>query len=102
MYKLTFYVPESHLERVKNHLFAHGAGKVGAYDCCCWQTKGIGQFRPLAGSQPFSGEINQIEKETEWLVEMVCDASLIQTLITELKKVHPYETPAFQYWKVNN
>lgn len=101
MYKLTFYVPESHLEKVKNHLFQHGAGKIGNYDCCCWQTKGAGQFRPLEGSQPFSGQQDQIQQEEEWLVEMVCDEKLIKTIVAELKTAHPYEEPAYQYWRVN-
>ncbi len=48
MYKICFYVPESHLEKVKEALFATGAGRIGDYDHCCWQTRGTGQFRPLA------------------------------------------------------
>lgn len=47
MYKITFYVPESHLESVKTALFDQGAGKIGHYDCCAWQAEGIGQYRPL-------------------------------------------------------
>lgn len=35
MYKICFYVPESHLEKVKEALFAAGAGKIGNYDSCC-------------------------------------------------------------------
>ena len=37
MYKLCFYVPESHLEPVKKAVFAVGGGRIGAYDSCCWQ-----------------------------------------------------------------
>ena len=32
--KIEFYVPETHLEAVKNAMFETGAGKVGAYDSC--------------------------------------------------------------------
>ena len=71
MLSIQFYVPESHLEPVKNALFAAGAGKIGNYDCCAWQTKGEGQFRALEGSQPFLGQKGQIEKVSEWKVEMV-------------------------------
>ena len=35
MYKLTVYIPESHLEAVKDALFAAGAGCYNAYDRCC-------------------------------------------------------------------
>ena len=55
MYKLCFYVPDSHVEAVKQAVFAAGGGRVGAYDSCAWQVLGQGQFRPLTGSQPFLG-----------------------------------------------
>lgn len=100
MHKLVFYVPESHLEKVKNALFAVGAGKVGNYDCCSWQTKGKGQCRPLENSKPFSGEKNKICTEVEFLVEMICEDHVMDLVITTLLKTHPYETPAFQAWQV--
>ncbi|HNC00548.1 MAG TPA: hypothetical protein PLS71_20045 [Leptospiraceae bacterium] len=62
MYQLVFYIPESHLEQVKEALFAKGAGSYKDYDHCSWQTPGIGQFRPLKGSNPFLGAIDNVEK----------------------------------------
>ena len=100
MYKIEFYVPGTHLEKVKNAMFEAGGGKIGNYDRCCWQIEGIGQFRPLEGSNPFSGTQGKTEKDPEWKVEMVCDDTLIEAVIAALLKNHPYETPAYQYWKV--
>jgi len=99
-YKLEFYVPAEHLEPVKNALFAAGAGRIGKYDCCCWQTAGTGQFRPLPGSHPFIGRQEQIETVAEIKVEMVCASAVIDAVIAALLRTHPYETPAYQYWKV--
>ena len=96
MYKLCFFVPESHRDTVKQALFAAGAGKIGDYDCCAWQTLGEGQFRPLAGSQPFIGQADQIEVVAEWKVEMVCANELIQQAVNALKQAHPYEEPAYE------
>ncbi len=56
MYLLLFYVPETHIELVKNAIFEAGAGKVGLYSHCSWQTQGVGQFMPLAGSNPHLGK----------------------------------------------
>ena len=56
MFKLCFYVPDSHLDAVKQAIFAVGGGRIGLYDSCCWQVQGLGQFRPLPGSQPHLGE----------------------------------------------
>lgn len=95
MYKICFYVPESHLDTVKNELFAAGAGQIGQYDCCAWQSKGQGQFRALQGSKPFLGELNRIEKVVEYKVELVCATHSIELAIQALKASHPYETPAY-------
>lgn len=100
MYKLSFFVPSSHLETVKSALFAVGAGKIGDYDCCCWQVEGLGQFRPLAGSQPFIGQQGMVEQVPEWKVEMVVDDALIATAVAALKTAHPYETPAYEVWRL--
>jgi len=102
MYKLCFFVPESHLEEVKSALFEIGAGKIGQYDCCCWQVKGLGQFRPLSGSNPYVGELNGLTKEEEYKVEMVCDAFLIKDVVDVLKETHPYEVPAYEVYKLES
>lgn len=102
MYKLCFYVPDSHLQAVKQAVFAAGAGLVGNYDSCCWQTLGQGQFRPLSGSQPFLGQAGQLEQVAEWKVELVVADELIELAVRALKSVHPYETPAFEVWRLTD
>lgn len=100
MYKLVFFVPESHLESVKTAVFNAGAGAIGNYDQCCWQTLGIGQFRPLTGSNPFVGEANKLEQVAEYRVEMVCEDSRIKAAVAALRLAHPYEEPAIDVWRL--
>ena len=96
MIKISVFIPSSHLELVKQAMFTAGAGKIGDYDCCSWQTLGIGQFRPLANATPFIGEASGgIETVEEYKVEMVCEKSLAKSVITAMRKAHPYEEPAF-------
>ena len=102
MYKLCFYVPDSHLEAVKKAVFAAGAGRVGAYDSCCWQMLGQGQYRPLDGSQPFIGQVGHVQHVPEWKVEMVVADELIHETVKAMKKAHPYETPAFDVWRLSD
>ncbi len=102
MYKLCFYVPETHLDAVKNAVFAAGAGRIGAYDSCCWQALGQGQFRPLAGSQPFIGQVGLVEQVAEWKVELVVADELIHGAVKALRATHPYETPAFEVWRLSD
>ena len=67
MYKISFYVPENYIEQVKNALFDAGAGRIGDYSHCAWETKGIGQFMPLPGSDAFIGETNRLTLRTDSL-----------------------------------
>ena len=98
MFKLCFFVPEENLEDVKNAVFTAGAGHIGDYDQCCWQVKGIGQFRPLEGSHPHLGQHGEVEQVVEYKVEMVCTEEYIDSAIAALREAHPYETPAFEVW----
>jgi len=100
-FKFEIYVPEYFCEKLKSAVFNAGAGKLGKYDCCAWQTfTGTGQFRPLDGSSPFLGQTGKIEKVKEIKIELICEEKYIGDVIKAIKKNHPYETPAFQYWKV--
>jgi len=100
MYKLCVFVPSSHLEIVKTAMFNAGAGKIGQYDRCCWQTLGQGQFSPLQDSQPFIGTTNQLETLDEFKVELVVQDDLIETVINHMKQAHPYEEPAYDTWQL--
>ena len=95
LYKIELYVPESHLAAVKTAMFEAGAGRVGNYDCCAWQTRGEGQFRPLDGSTPFLGNQGQIETVIEHKLEMVCEEQCLEAVIAALKRAHPYEEVAY-------
>lgn len=102
MYRISFYVPPSAAESVKNAMFETGAGKIGNYDCCCWESVGKGQFRPLEGSNPHIGEIGIVEKVTELKVEMVCDDRVLDSALNALVAAHPYEEPAYNTWPVDS
>lgn len=102
MYKICFYVPVAYAEEVKNNLFANGAGRIGSYACCAWQVLGEGQFMPLEGSDAFIGEMNTLEKISEYKIEMVCEEHYIHAVIAALKASHPYEEPAYQVWRLEN
>lgn len=100
MYKICFYVPEDVCEKVKEALFRAGAGKIGPYARCAWQTLGEGQYEPLSGSQPHAGTLNQLYRGREYQVEMVCSDDIIDKVIATLLDVHPYETVAYAAWKL--
>lgn len=96
MYKLVFYVPESHLHDVKAAVFSTGAGQIGDYSECCWQIKGTGQFRPLDNANPFIGTAGELEQVDEYRVELVCRDDRIRAAVMAMKSAHPYEEPAWE------
>lgn len=98
--KIEFYVPETHLQMVKQAMFEAGAGKVGEYDCCAWQTLGEGQYRPGSASKPFLGEQGSLETLSEYKVEMVCAEEFAAAVIIALKKSHPYEEVAYSVIRI--
>ncbi|MBT8118345.1 MAG: YqfO family protein [Gammaproteobacteria bacterium] len=100
MYKICVYVPEKHVETVKQALFDAGAGRIGNYDSCCWQTEGTGQFRPLQNSNPAIGSLNQVEQVREIKIELVCEDDLVKQAVQAMRKNHPYEEPAFDVWQL--
>jgi hypothetical protein len=95
LYKIEFYVPETHLEAVKSAMFEAGAGNIGDYDSCAWQILGQGQFRPLQGSSAYLGEIDKLETIAEYKVEMICGEATLEAAIAALKQAHPYEEVAY-------
>ncbi|MDE1460485.1 YqfO family protein [Spartinivicinus poritis] len=100
MYKIAVFIPEEALESVKSAMFQAGAGKIGDYDSCAWQVKGQGQFRPLAGSNPYVGQMDQVETVEEYRVEMVCADQYVTNVIQAMKQAHPYEEPAYDVWQL--
>jgi len=100
MYKISVYVPEKSVEKVKQALFDAGAGRIGNYDSCCWQTAGIGQFRPLENSNPTIGATHQLERVNEIKIELVCEDDLVKAAIRAMRLAHPYEEPAFDVWRL--
>lgn len=95
MYSLVFYVPESHVEVVKEAVFTAGAGKIGEYEACCWQVKGQGQFRPSKAANPFIGQAGELEFVDEYRVEMVLLREFKSAVVSALKRSHPYEEVAY-------
>lgn len=102
MYQIVVYIPETHVELVKTALFAAGAGKIGNYDSCAWQTLGQGQFRPLEGSAPFIGQTGEVEMVDEYRVELVCEKAVLKAAVEAMIAAHPYEEPAYSVWPLLN
>lgn len=88
-------VPREHTERVKDVLFAAGAGSSGNYREAAWTVTGTGQFRPLPGANPVLGSVGELERVAEDRIEIVAPPSARAAVLAALRAAHPYEEPAY-------
>ncbi|MFI6869274.1 Nif3-like dinuclear metal center hexameric protein [Nocardia sp. NPDC050406] len=88
-------VPRAHTEQVRTALFAAGAGATGKYRDASWSVPGIGQFRPVQGSAPALGTVNELHIVEEDRLEMIAAPAARPALLDALRAAHPYEEPAF-------
>jgi hypothetical protein len=102
MKKVIVFCPLNETELIMKAMFDAGAGRIGNYDQCCFQTQGVGQFRPLEGSDAFVGSCNKLEYVDEIKLEMVCEDSVITNVIKAMKKAHPYEEVAYEVYSMES
>ena len=100
--KLVTFIPESHIEEVRNALFEAGAGVVGNYDQCGFAALGTGSFRGNENTKPFTGEKGAIHFEKEIRFETILFSHLKDRVIMALLKVHPYEEVAYDLYALEN
>ena len=98
MLKLVFFAPVAAVEKVKQALFAKGAGRDDKYKNSCWQVSGQLEYIPLPASDPDVGEQGEQVQTEEYRVEMLCQEQFIKSVIEELHRVHPYEKPAYEIY----
>lgn len=91
--KLEIFIPESHLRVLQETLRACDAGHIGKYDSCMSYSRVKGTWRPLEGSEPYSGKIGAISEEDEIKAEVTCRLEDIDSVIESVKRIHPYEEP---------
>ncbi|MCP4452430.1 MAG: Nif3-like dinuclear metal center hexameric protein, partial [Planctomycetes bacterium] len=98
-YKVIAFVPQKHVTPVAQAMYEAGAGRIGHYAQCGFQTEGTGTFMPLDQAKPFVGQRGKLEQVQEIRLETVVHAACIQPVVAALRGAHPYETPAFDVLK---
>jgi hypothetical protein len=101
LYKLVVFVPEGHQDEVRMAISAAGAGWIGNYSHCTFQTAGIGTFLPLSGASPFIGQTGQLEKAAEYRLETIVPESVLNQVLRALLQTHPYEEVAYDLYPLS-
>lgn len=92
--KITVSAPVENINNIRDSVCKAGAGIIGNYIWCSLSTKCVGTFKPISKSNPYIGKKDTLEFIDEEKLEVVCDIDNVKKVITELRKVHPYEEPA--------
>lgn len=97
-FKIVTFVPREHLDNVRSALASAGAGFIGDYELCSFNTPGEGTFRGRAGTKPAVGTAENFEQVAELRLEMVCPKRALALALTTLRQFHPYEEPAIDVY----
>ncbi|MEI5983280.1 Nif3-like dinuclear metal center hexameric protein [Sphingobacterium sp. PU5-4] len=100
--KLVVYVPRTHVEEVRNALFEAGAGAIGDYDECSYNTVGYGTFRPLEGANPAIGAVGSQERVEETKIEVIFPVQRERKILVSMLAAHPYEEVAYHIISLDN
>lgn len=100
--KIVTYCPTDHAENVRNAMFEAGAGNIGNYDHCSFNTEGTGTFRGNENTDPFVGNKGEIHSESEVRVETIVPDFKVKSVLSAMQKAHPYEEVAFDVYPMEN
>lgn len=100
--KLITFVPVQDAEKVSQALYKAGAGNIGNYSECSFQSEGTGTFRPGSASNPAIGQPGIAESVKEIRIEVILPVFRKKQVVKALYASHPYEEPAFDLINLEN
>lgn len=100
--KLVVFVPTSHADRLRDAMFAAGAGQIGKYDECSFNLEGTGTFRPGPHAKPYSGETGTRSAEAEVRIEVIYHVPRETDILEAMRASHPYEEVAHDLYPLAN
>ena len=99
--KLVVFVPEDHADALRDALAEAGAGVIGNYSRCSFNTQGVGTFFGEEGANPEVGEQGRFERAPELRLEMVCPERVVPAAARAIARHHPYEEPAWELYPLS-
>ncbi len=100
--KLITFAPVNKAEAVRHALFAAGAGHIGTYSECSFNTTGTGTFKALDGADPYVGKVGEQHQEEETKIEIVFPFYIEGKVVKALMDNHPYEEVAYDIFTMAN
>jgi len=100
--KIVVYCPTEKADALKTKMFDAGAGNIGNYGECSFNTVGTGTFKAKENSNPFIGKLGQQHQETETKIETIVPTHLLNNVVQQMISAHPYEEVAYDIFNLEN
>ena len=100
--KIVTYCPTNSAENVRTAMFNAGAGSIGDYSECSFNTEGVGTFKGNENSNPAIGEVGKLHHENEVRIETVVPSHIINNVVSKMIAAHPYEEVAYDVFELQN
>ena len=100
--KLTTYVPENSVTKIREALFDVGAGHIGNYSHCSFNLRGEGTYLGNEQSDPSIGEKGNLETVGENFISVIFERHLEPKILKTLHATHPYEEVAYDIVSLEN
>ncbi|MDQ7950077.1 MAG: Nif3-like dinuclear metal center hexameric protein [Pedobacter sp.] len=100
--KLVTFCPLANADAVRDALFAAGAGNIGKYSDCSFNTDGKGTFKGSDETNPYVGEKGVRHQEAETRIETIFKAQDERKVLLALLESHPYEEVAYDIYPLEN
>jgi dinuclear metal center YbgI/SA1388 family protein len=98
---ITYTIPEN-AEKLRNALFDAGAGNIGNYEDCSFNSKGIGTYMGNEHSNPQLGERFEFVETEEIKIEVTFEKHLENKILKALFSNHVYEEVAYEIYDLQN
>lgn len=98
---ITYTIPENH-QKLRNALFDAGAGNIGNYENCSFNSQGIGSYQGNENSNPEIGERGEFVENTEIKIEVTFEKHLQGKILKALFSNHVYEEVAYEIYDLQN
>ncbi|MFC0603989.1 Nif3-like dinuclear metal center hexameric protein [Winogradskyella pulchriflava] len=100
--KLQTYVPQNNAEELRKALFKAGAGSIGNYEFCSFNTQGEGTYKGNEDSNPVIGKKGKLHTENETAISVTYKKHLESKVLKALFEAHPYEEVAYEIFTLDN
>lgn len=100
--RLITFAPLDKAEDVRRAVFSAGAGHIGKYSECSFNSEGTGTFKAEAGADPYVGDVGKQHSEKETKIEIVYPFYLETQVVKALVDNHPYEEVAYDIFTMDN